>query len=330
MNTYESNSITYSDFNTTDGSAIPVEQDNSLNSTSQVLLKVDFKTWGDSVKADKEEMTIDADKRLLSLQKKLIECRAYEEIKSLTKKIGKKILRLALPASKSFRAGFYRVPLECLEQLNDMLSKEQYYFNQAVESFLNAFATAKEKAACSREYGGLGALYRESDYPSITELESRFSMSWQFISFSVPSALPERMREEATASFLASLESAREECVEALRTGFSGLIDRATERLKERSDGKRQSFQESLTTQLNEFIDTFSARNSLANDSALAQLVDKARGIMSLCPDLKYLKDNEAMRKIVQGKFSEIQQEITSANLVPKKGRAMQVSPQES
>lgn len=305
---------------------IDIKIDNSLQLfASAVLLKVDFKLWGDSCKADTEEMSIDANKSLLSLQKKLIQCREYEEIKALTKKIGKRILQIGLPASKSFRAGFYRVPSEFVPQMEEMLLTAYKDFLSTVRGFLFEFSNAKERASRSREDGGLGILYRESDYPTLSELETKFSFNWQFISLSVPQNLPAEIEQRERETFRKGLLAAREECVEALRVGFSALVDRATERLRENPEGKRLRFQESLTTQMTEFIDSFSVRNSIANDEALATLVEKARKIMTDCPNLTDLKDDASMRQQVQARFAEIQESITAANLVPRKGRAMSI-----
>jgi hypothetical protein len=305
---------------------ITVSIDNSLELfASAVLLKVDFRLWGDSCKADTGDMQIDANKRLLSLQKKLIECKEYEAIKALTKRIGKRILQIGLPASKSFRAGFYRVPSEFVPQMEEMLLGAYREFLSTVRGFLFEYRDAQMRASRSSEEGGLGILYRSSDYPSLEELETKFSFSWQFISLSVPQNLPVEIEQRERETFRKGLLAAREECVEALRVGFSALVDRATERLRENPEGKRLRFQESLTSQMTEFIDSFSVRNSIANDEALAILVEKARRIMADCPNLTDLKDDAAMRQQIQARFAEIQENITAANLVPRKGRAMSI-----
>lgn len=303
---------------------IPITLEKPLE-LSQVLLKVDFRLWGDEIKADKGEMVIDSDKRLLSLRKKLIESKEYEEIKGLTKKIGKKILKIGLPASKSFRPGFYRVPLASLADMDTLLIESHGYFLAAVQDFLYAFQDAKERASKPKEEGGLGILYNEADYPSLIELESRFSFSWQFLSFALPDSLPDSLAKREQENFLKNLQEGREECMQALRVGFAALIDRATERLQERPDGKRLKFQESLTTQLAEFLESFSPRNSIGNDTELAILVAKARSILNDCPDLKDLKDDSSARARIQARFASIQEELIQANMIPKKGRAIQL-----
>jgi hypothetical protein len=78
-----------------------------------------------------------------------------------------------------------------------------------------------------------------------------------------------------------------------------------------------------------QFLDSFPSRNSLGQDKMLADLVGKAREILTGCPDLKLLKDNGEWRERIRNGFTQIQEKIGEANMVQKKGRAIQLADEE-
>ena len=303
------------------GISVPVQE--SLLPENVILLSVKFAGWGDETQADKSLVIVDANKSRLSLTKQLLDCKELEAIKAHRKQVGKKLARRALPASKTIRSGFYRVPVDLLAEIDSLLEQERRVDRELIENFLDAYQGAKYKASLPKEEGGLGVLYNEADYPPQDVVRSKFSFTWSYLTFSVPDALPEAIRRREREQFRTTLQQGLEECKEALRVGFTELIERATDRLRSKEDGRPMKYTSSLQEQMTDFLSYFSARNSLAQDDALATLVDKARRIMSDCPDLNALKSDSVMREKVQARFAEIQRNLSEADIVPMKKRAI-------
>lgn len=300
------------------GNDIAIAIDNAaILPDNVILLNLRFSQWSNEAKADKSKMEVDSNKQLLSLKKHLLESESYEDIDSFVKRVTKQILTRALPASKTLRPGFYRIPLLLLAEIDFFLNQYKSKFDNLVEIFLANYESAKDRASLSADRGGLGALYNDADYPTVAELRQRFSMTWSYLTFSVPQSLPQEVKEREEAKFIAALEAQQEECCQALRLAFAGLIDRAADRLKSTPDGKPQRFTTSLQEQLADFLSTFEARNTITQDATLAALVAKARDIFALAPDLNSLKDNAGLRKVVQSRFEQLGNDITTANLVP-------------
>ena len=294
-------------------------------SEDYILLNLNFRIFGDTVKADKAEIIVDSNKDLLSLSKKLLDCPELDAIKSFSQIVTREIKSLTLPAHKTFKAGFYRVPPGLADGINQYLLEKKQEFRELILNFLNAYDYAKYKASLPKSEGGLGCLYREEDYPTLEEIEDKFSMGWSFLSVSVPENLPAKLAAQEAQKFQESLIAAKEECIEALRVGFAELVNHAAERLQSREDGKPQRFTASVIEKLGDFVATFSFRNSIGNDEQLAALVNKARKVLSVCPDVTILRKEPEIRERIQSQFQEIVNLIETTELIPAKGRAINI-----
>lgn len=137
--------------------------------------------------------------------------------------------------------------------------------------------------AASEFVGGLGNLYKESDYPTVDVLREMFSLEHSWLALSVPDELPEEVRERETKKLRESFESAQEEIRYALRAGFKEMVAHAIERLTVKDGEKPKVFRETLVTNFRAFFDTFNARN-LMEDSELESLVNQAKAVVNGLP----------------------------------------------
>ena len=125
------------------------------------------------VKVDNEEITAgDADRRLLSVRKQIINCDEYRAI-----------IR-AWNNAKDYLAGraiycpylascMYLIPLAVVDEAIERMDGFTRAYDEAVEAFVAVYERAKRDA---RER--LKNLYREEDYPAADEVRSRFKFEW--------------------------------------------------------------------------------------------------------------------------------------------------------
>lgn len=316
-----SNGYLSGEFSEVQGVAVTVQE--SLMPSTHILLNFRTRMLGNKASVDKSQVTVDADKAQLSVSKKLLDCKEYEAIESFITSTQKWLLTRALPANKTFKHGFYRVPLGLLADIDYALQGSKAQWESLVTDFIAVYEQAQAKASGPKEEGGLGSLFRYSDYPPLDRVKGAFAFTWQYLSFSTPDSLPPQIAARERETMRQSLQAALEECRTALRTGFVSLIDRAVDRLRSDKEGKAMRYTFTLTDQMTDFLDFFSARNSLAQDESLEILVNKARKIMSECPDLGTLKDNPELRVKIQAQFAEVKQAIEQADIMPQSIRTI-------
>ncbi len=306
-----------------------------------MLFSLTRRAWSNRIKADKAKVQTTAAKKNLNLTKRLLNSKELDAIESHLADTYNWCLARAMP-STALRRGIYLVKRDMVLEFEDYLTKAELILEAKVDALLapamdpvlvpgpdgvtlvqsvvdgvpqvtpvvidgvsqTVYDMCRLEMAMPEENGGLGDLYKASDYPTTKELRESFGIKWAWLALSVPNELPEEVREREVTKLKESFEAAQEEIKFALREGFKELIDRAVERLTPGEGGKPKVFRDTLVTNFNDFFETFSARN-LMEDGQLAALVAQAKGIIGNVP-VKSLREEAKVREATVAKFAEV------------------------
>jgi hypothetical protein len=253
--------------------------------------------WGNKAVGDKREITTEADKAMLALQKKLLNSPEYKAISDYLQETKEWVMWRSVPSF--FRKGTFLVKLGMVEAIEDELAARKALLNILVDKFLQTYPQQVTEAKLK-----LGPQFRERDYPDTEEMKYRFYWDTQWISFIVPDDLPERIKQQEIVKAQNMWEDAAQAVTYALRESFRELVAHAAERLAPGEDGKRKKLYDSTIENVSLFLDTFAARNP-TNDEELATLVERAKKVL-VGADIKVIKDNAAIRDSLQGEFAKL------------------------
>lgn len=265
-------------------------------------LTLTIRAWGNRRQGDMDKVSTDADKTRLKLAKQLIVSKEYEAVVSYLNETRAWILGRTMPFP-GFKKGIYLARLSTVTMVEKELPKRIAELNKLVAAFVAAYPAQVQDAEQK-----LNGQFKASDYPTSNELFSRFGVSWNWLAFTVPENLPAEIREAEAKKLEAKFADAGEEILIALREGFQKLVSHAVERLTVAPGEKEKVFRDTLIGNIQEFIETFSARN-LMNDADLESLVSKAKGVLTgVTPDA--LRDNASLRDKTRTAFETVKTEL--------------------
>lgn len=250
-------------------------------------------------------VTDGTDTNYIHVSKDIIERKEIRELNRLTSKLRNWLEWRSVPCSM-LREGMYLLPLGLVEDVDKELQNFQTQRMTVLDKFLERYDDLKETAK-SR----LGTHYSELDYPSPEQIRSAFVVQARYLSFNVPAALEKlnvELYEREKQRVAMEWEEASTEVRQALREAMSGLVDHMINRLSIDDDGKPKIFKASTIAQMNDFLDSFAARN-LTSDAELQQLVGQAKELMRGA-DPEMLRRNRTVRSSVREGFERIQTKL--------------------
>jgi hypothetical protein len=293
-----------------DGAGVPagIRPDDTLSRS--VLLSVNFRSFGQSRKLKESEYTVDADKSKVRASKRLLDSKEMAAIRSHDGKTRAMLEVRTLPSM--FREGMYLVPIESIERIDEILSERADERTNLVLVAAGALANIMYRDSLPADQGGLGGLFRASDYPSESQLRAAYSLKWSWSEIITPT----RLKGISQALFERERAKAEETWREAIAAGqamlteqFSELVAHLVDRLTPEADGSKKKFKDSSIEGFKLFLDTFSPRN-LGGDAELQALVDRARGLMSGVSG-EDLRKQEGLRDVLKAGFSEIKSAVS-------------------
>lgn len=250
---------------------------------------------GDVPQADEKAKEAKAKDRM-QLKKQLIVSKEYDAIKSFMGEIRAWVYRNTVPSF--FKEGFQLVKLDGVEGIEKRMRravKEQ--LPALVEAFLAVYPQQIEEARKVLEPVGQ---FNANDYPPAEQMRRAFNITWNWISFTVPEGLPAELRQAEQDKLEKQFSDAGEQIKSALRVAFAELIKHAQERLTAAPGEKSKVFRDSMIGNIQEFIETFNQRN-LLNDVELAQLVSRAKEILTGVNAQKVRDSADIKNKVVSG-----------------------------
>lgn len=244
------------------------------------------------------------DKSLLHLTKDILDSEELRAIQRQDGLIRDYLGRLGLPSP--LKHGCYLIPIDLVETVEAKLGELFAQRKSLVQTFISTYPEKRTQAA-SR----LGPLFDPRDYPSVERLMEAFEVSTQYLTFGIPGSLRSispsllKREEEKAKQRIAAVE---DEIVQVLRLSLKELVDHMVERLQPGPDGKPKVFRNTLMTNMQEFLETFKARN-LTDDQDLEALVEQAKGILASV-DAATLRTSDATRNHVQAQMTQIKQSL--------------------
>lgn len=214
----------------------------------------------------------------------------------------------ALPSK--IKEGLFVVRKDLVQEFEDelqaTLAKLQ---NDYIPLVREEYPLSKERAKTTPvKAGGLGPLYREADYPAISDFLACFGLEWSWLALGVPEDLPAALKEEAKAKLERQFTEAAEEVKQALRTAFAELIEHASDKLKVAPGEQGSTFRDSMIGNIVQFCEVFQSRN-LMNDSELESLVNQAKQVVTGCDPGK-LRKYANVRQNTQEQFAAIKTQL--------------------
>ncbi|MEW6545040.1 MAG: hypothetical protein AB1411_15705 [Nitrospirota bacterium] len=244
-----------------------------------------------------------SDPDLFRAYKVILDGQEYRRIAKLDRRIRARLLKLGLPIT-SYMKGATVIPTELIEHAEDLLDQYLAERKGAVQAFIQAYP-----ALIQRAQARLGPLYDPTNYPSVETLPELFSVSIRYLTFDMPGVLQhcsERARKRALEEGQVQLTEAVEEMQGYLRETMAGLIGHLREKLTpDPVTGEAKVFKAASMNNLLEFLDTFSAKNLVAQDQTLTTLVQQARQLLNGV-ELPILRKDEAMRNVIRAGLDDL------------------------
>lgn len=246
-----------------------------------------------------ERKTIDTE--LLRMSKKIYDSVAMKEIRQVYGDISNH-LEMYTIVGAMMRPGVYVVPIDHVlnveTYLREQIDKLEFWVYQLGEEYDGVVDKYIEK---------LGPLASRSDYPSIDEVKSKYSIEYEFLAHDVPTKLQyinkglwQREQEKAQARVMVYAEKIEQ----MLNASMLNLIEHLTERLTDDSDGKRKKFASNMIDKAREFFTTFKVKNVTGAES-LNDVADQGLSLLEGV-DLDSLKDQAELRERVRAGFESI------------------------
>lgn len=265
-----------------------------------VLLVVEFHTLGNTRRVSTNDIEVNADKSMVHVNKSLLDSPEYDAIKTHDGQTRQWLSTRALPSL--FKTGVYRVPNTLVVEVDEYLTERGTERRELVASFRRAY-DARVTEAIER----LNGLSNPDDYLDAGEAASKFGLAWRYVTFATPDALKNLkagLFEREKQKIVKLVEDANEEIRNVLRVQMSELVKRMVRQLTPAADGKRKKIYDSLTGNIEDFLDTFNARN-IADDVQLQALVTKARNVLrGIDPEI--LRTEYDTREVVKDGFEQI------------------------
>lgn len=250
------------------------------------------------------DVEVDADKSLLGVNKRILDCAEFKAIDRLDSQTKEWIGRRAIPSR--FRAGCYAVPVVLFDEIERKLAEYQAERQIVVDRFLAVYDDAISEAQ-----ERLRAVFNPTDYPPKAKLARMFSVRWQYLMFSTPDRLKTLNRavwERERSKIEEQWKQAAAEVTGALRTTMQELVAHLYEKLQPGEDGKKKVIRSSSYEKFQDFLAYFRDRN-VTGDSELSALVARAQDL-TRGVDMNTLKTNDFVRADLERGLEGIRNEL--------------------
>lgn len=235
----------------------------------------------------------------------------YEQTAGFLNGIKEKLTgRFGKATPSRIKEGLFVLKNELVESFEDELEKAAKTLREEYIPLIEMeYDAMKDRAKDTPvKEGGLGPLYKETDYTDAQKFANMFGLEWQWLALGVPEDLPAKLREKAAEKLESQFAEAAEEVKNALRVSFQELIAHATDKLTVKPGEKAPTFRDSLIGNIAQFCEVFEARN-LMSDDALQSLVGQAKQVLTGMEPDKLRKEADVRVEAARA-FATIQAEL--------------------
>ncbi|MCK5611959.1 hypothetical protein KAR91_59365 [Candidatus Pacearchaeota archaeon] len=266
-----------------------------------VLVQIKTSVWTGKIKASTAAVNkTDADADFLSIHKSLVSKECLKPIENIRNLARGWVANRSLPFTVT---GVLFIPKDMIEDVDQMLSVYQNQFYDKVDCFVDDYETYTRQAKDK-----LGELYNPTDYPK--DIRRKFSFEWNFFVMAAPdkmSILSPAIYEREKENFQATMNEFEETAMQAMRSTFSGMMSRISERL---SGEKKKTFKDTTITNIRQFIKDFKSMN-ITDDKELEMLVARADECLGTKVTPEDLRTNDSLRLSLAGKMSFIDHQVS-------------------
>lgn len=254
----------------------------------------------------------------VSARKRIIRSESSQKMVTLRNSV--KALLNKYSHNAVFRPGVYTVPLEYIptveEKLKEALVTLEEIRQELREEWPTILADAKER---------LGKLFDASDYHSADSAARELNMTYRYMSIS---HTPDILKQVAAETYQADLNRSKSQIeaeLEAFRSHLRSALLQLVKNMRRtltKPDGEKRRFGKTFFKNLNEFMETFDARN-LSEDGELSKVVSSLRKVAKGYDNSESLKSNPAMQDALNADLSSIDSSLQD---MVEDGRKMDLS----
>ncbi len=278
-----------------------------------VLLSINLQKFSVQRKADKNKIETPADKEMVTFGKKLLDSPELRNIEQLDRKIYSYLQwdkgMKSLPFT--FKDGIYLIPISLLLEVEHQLLVFLETRNSLVSAFLKVYKRQIEEAKTR-----LADQFREKDYPTLTQVASRFVIYWEKFILSVPESIKEVspfLFQEEKQRIATQMQEALEEILVLMRQEANSYIKRLIGKLTPKKDGSYPSLEKDSFERIKSFLESFQARN-ICNDKDLGVAVEMARQALQGVK-ISDLENNDLLRQEIRIEFEKASQVFSGLNI---------------
>lgn len=238
-----------------------------------VALSFTIHAWGNRKQANMDKIETAADKEMLSLTKKLIDSDEYLAVLYHLNKTKAWLQDRSMPLLNHNSVMLFKIDM--VKEVEEFLAERREGMKPIVQELVTTMPTKIEEAKSRLKE----EQFDRGDYPTDEQLRNSFSFEYHWVSYGVPTELPEdvfeKEKEKAERLWAEAAESVTMGLREIFRETVAHLEDKLTE-----EPGKKKVLKDRAFEKIAEFIETFKSRN-LTNDTELAKLVKSAESLLN-------------------------------------------------
>ena len=243
-----------------------------------ILLNVTVRMLGVTRNVSTDSVQVDADKDLLRVSKRIIDCEEFTAIQGAVTNLKHYLRNRSVPGVQFIKSGIYPIPLAKVEEIDARVNEFVAQYNGRVVKFLEVY-----EARANESRDRLKVLGNNADYPPVEKVRQAFGIATEYVTMGPPSSLGSVSKEiyiRETKRIREICTNATEQARDAMRLIVQELVTHSIERLTPGPEGKPKVFKKSMISNMKEFIDGFGDRN-ITDDAELSTLVEQMRGIMA-------------------------------------------------
>lgn len=276
---------------------------------NSVLVSLKLARYGLTRRVREDILQTDAERSRIKVSKRILDDPSIDAISKLDTEIRQYIYAVTVPSFSD--EGIYFLHTDMLEEVEDKLRAYREQREQLVNDAANNLPAIIEAAV--RDLGQLADL---NEFPSAQQFRDAHTMTWRYLSFSVPEVLREKgFYEEEAEKSAGAYADALTSITAHNRAAFREHLARMSERLEgARENGKPKIFRDSMVTNFRDFLARFPCRN-LSGDNSLASLVAEADDLLTDV-SAEELRTDEGLRENVRAGMNDIMARLDALPLL--------------
>ena len=276
-----------------------------------VLLRVNFRKMGNERKVSTKILPAQVAARLIKIHKQLLDSSELDAITKADGRMRQTLYNLSLP----YDLGVMLLPRQLVDKAYDLMEafKEERQ-GELLDSFINAYPSLIEaaRAKCTALATELNVpfeyLWNSSDYPPADVVRGKFSFDWDFLSLAVPEELAEKSA--ATKALQVKIALVADEITTIMRQSLLDLVAHLKDALEPNSDGKPKRLFATAVTNIQDFLDTFKARN-ITDDTELESIASELGKLIHPNMNTDMLKKDESYKGSIHDGMAEIADKLS-------------------